>query len=196
MNLRGYLKARINQTLMNGPDSSPRDPTWSRVLRYIYDNQGEIRHSVNSYEGVSADDISLRPENWVVPDEHKIVGGTNLSSDAVLDSLVFLTDFDLLSVYSTDEADYNEKTGERTDPQTLVFQLTSRGFDIAHEREMVRRQDTTNQRVAELTVVLAGAAVIQTLAALFSTDYIQGLVLGIGIVVTLVIAIVIIYSIR
>jgi len=72
--------------------------------------------------------------------------------------------------------------------------LTEKGFNVAHEREMVRYQNTTsqqvvqtNKRIAELTVVLAGAAVVQALASLFSANYIGAatLVQGIGATVIL-----------
>lgn len=83
------------------------------------------------------------------------------------------------------------------DDNVIWTKLTEKGFNVAHEREMVRYQDTTNQqaaktnkRIAELTVVLASAAVIQALASLFSANYISSTILAQGIGTTIALGIV------
>ncbi len=97
-----------------------------------------------------------------------------------------------------DSVEFSEIAPQNATPEEHVTwtRLTEKGFDVAHEREMVQRQDVTNQqaaktnkRIAELTVVLASAAIVQVLASLFSAGYITNIILARSTGITVIISI-------
>lgn len=55
-------------------------------------------------------------------------------------------------------------------PGNARCRLTTDGFQVAHERAQKDREQTTNRRLIQLTVVLGLAAILQALAAAFQLD--------------------------
>ncbi|WP_140408905.1 hypothetical protein [Natronolimnobius baerhuensis] len=103
-----------------------------------------------------------REEKWetfgrgdpaIIRSDHPLVERTNLTRSQVKSALSFL-----------------EKQNLIEDDGAGFFELTPKGFDVAHEREMNERELRNNSLIALLTVVLAVGALGQTLTGLQSLD--------------------------
>jgi hypothetical protein len=115
------------------------EPDWVNVLLTLYDEErSRFRHDSSDSE-------------YSIPKSHILVGeeGTGLSRDEVDNALMFLRDSGLMKI------DFdNDK-----------WEITEKGFSIAHERvmtekqedrktERVKRQNDTNKQIVKLTLAI------------------------------------------
>lgn len=113
---------------------------WAELLLFLYSRE-------EKWENFG------RGEPAVIKSDHPLVERTNLNKSQVKSALSFLEEHDLI-----------EEDGSG------FFKLTSRGFDVAHEREMKERELRNNSLITLLTVVLAIGALGQVLAGLQALD--------------------------
>ncbi|WP_128476693.1 hypothetical protein [Halorussus pelagicus] len=120
-------------------------PNWALVLQEIYSNTNSITHS--------PDEIQY---------SNPLIQNTGLTKSEVKEALSFLDSHDLID-YQTTEWE-NCKAGTRFDtPITEEIELTKKGFDVAHERELNSRQLETNFSVAFLTWALVTVGIIEAI---------------------------------
>lgn len=62
---------------------------------------------------------------------------------------------------------------ESSEKEKPAFGLSRKGFDVAHERELTKRQDRTNQLLAILTAGLLATATSQASVAIFSLNGVE-----------------------
>ncbi|WP_149782338.1 hypothetical protein [Natrinema hispanicum] len=66
--------------------------------------------------------------------------------------------------------------------------LTKKGFEIAHEREVQKRQETNNRNIVALTIALVGTGLIQALSSVYRLSGLERIFLAaISIVILLVV---------
>jgi len=112
----------------------------------------------------------LRADGW-----EKSIDGTGLSFEQEDEAIQFLHESGLL-----------QKVDGKMDRSR---QLTRRGFDVAHERELNKEQKIINRDIRNLTIILAFTASIQALAAAFSVSLLyQVLIVGfcVAVVITII----------
>lgn len=73
------------------------------------------------------------------------------------------------------------------------YALTPKGFEMAYQREMAKRQDATNRVVALLTAGLFATATSQALVAIYSVEGSARMVAGGGAIVVLIVVVVFLY---
>lgn len=132
------------------------EPDWANVLLTLYDEErSRFRHD-------SSD------SDYSIPESHLLVGegGTGLSRDEVDNALVFLRDSGLMEV----------------DLESNEWEMTEKGFSIAHERvmtekqesretERAKRQNNTNKQIVNLTLAIVFMHAIDTsISTVFNFD--------------------------
>lgn len=161
------------------------EPNWAIVLHTIYE-----------------EDIWWQKDTEI-DEDHPVVQSVDLNSKAVQNSLAYLSQAQLIgSVKAGMEADVPRpgKEGEMPiadqDRRTgLYIGLTSRGFSVAHDREMRRRRDLQDQQKARQQHDVNLAVAILTLGLISVTviDSAVGAFVGAGTVtwayISLVIAV-------
>ncbi|WP_144900877.1 helix-turn-helix domain-containing protein [Halobellus captivus] len=109
---------------------------WADLLLFLYSKESK-------WENFG------RGDPPVIDSDHPLVERTNLNKSQVKSALSFLEGHDLIE---EDSSGY--------------FKLTSKGFDVAYEREIKEKELQNNSSIILLTVVLAIGALGQTLAGL------------------------------
>ena len=123
---------------MQLPGRQIEKQNWAELLLFLYSQE-------EKWENFGRGDPPL------IDSDHPLVERTSLSKSEVKASLSFLEEHDLI------------KEGN-----TGFFQLTEKGFNVAHEREMKERELRNNSLIVLLTVVLAVGALSQVLIGIQS----------------------------
>lgn len=133
------------------------EPNWARILRSMY--LGEMTVSEDSLHGIN------RYTNPETADKLKkvnqISSDTGINPTEVSRTIEFMRDIKLV-----EDLEPSEK-------EKPAFGLSRKGFDVAHERELTKRQDRTNQILAILTAGLLATATAQASAAIFSLNGVE-----------------------
>jgi hypothetical protein len=118
------------------PGRQIEQQNWAELLLFLYSRE-------EKWENFGRGD----PPS--IESDHPLVERTNLNKSQVKSALSFLEEHDLIK---------EDNTG--------FFELTSKGFEVAHEREIKERELRNNGFIVLLTIVLAVGALGQTLAGL------------------------------
>lgn len=118
---------------------------WPEVLEVIYSNGGTVIHSTKMPDAGRWDDESEVVEELC-----------NHSEEDVREAISLLERADLVK---------EEREDWEGPPDHVFLKLTSRGFEVAHERELKVKQQETNENLAFFTLILGFAAILQTVAA-------------------------------
>ncbi|WP_157969359.1 hypothetical protein [Haloplanus rubicundus] len=151
----------------------PESRVWPDVLDVIYSNGGSITHW-----------IEVQGE-WEYHDS-AVIYRIDAEEDRIQDAIDLLMSSELLK-----RVDQHGKGSH-----VRQLRLTKRGFEVAHERELMEKQQETmeqqretNQNLAFFTLILAFAAIIQTIAAALQLDNPSNQLLLLLIILVLTIAI-------
>lgn len=125
------------------------DPDWAKILSYLYEEQEEIWYLDS------------------IPDSSDIVEETGLPPEEIEEYLFDMHDLGLLEKSVQTQPDYSNNL-EYVDP--IAFSISSKGFDVAHDREMNANQQRTNIGIGILTVFLAIGSLLQGYSAFLSHD--------------------------
>lgn len=122
------------------------EPDWAKVLSVIYEQGGYI----DSYP-IGA---------GTPPDTHKLVRRSGLSPLAVDMAVLVMREARLAVVPERAEGYPFELI---TEVRGVDLALTQRGFEVAHERELTKRQDRTNTTLVVFTLALVLATLVEVL---------------------------------
>jgi len=136
------------------------EPNWSKVLDVLY-REGEA---------------PKKPINRITR-HHLLCERTDLEPGQIEQSLIYLDDNGLISLNSVDHQE--TRFGELENPRSEKIILKAEGFEVAHERELSKRQEGASTATAYLTAVLAVTAVVQATAAASSASGPNSLLLDI-----------------
>lgn len=120
------------------------EPDWARVIKYLYENNGstQFSHKSDDYdEGTTVNDEQTVYE----PLHARTVELANIEP-ATPENGYEITEF----LVETGMAE--RSIGE----DDLVLSLTSKGFDVAHDREQTKQDRSTDQALVVLTFALVG----------------------------------------
>lgn len=134
------------------------EPNWATVLLTAYESKGGMVQWLKAVEK----DHDQREREW--PSDLSEV--TNLSDEEITEAIRFAERNDLLSQVGSG----------------VHYELTQKGFDVAHERKLRKKQrnqiesqtDATGT-LANFTIILGVTALIQALAAVVSAPRYSGL---------------------
>ncbi|MFC7080969.1 hypothetical protein ACFQJ6_13510 [Halorussus caseinilyticus] len=103
---------------------------------------------------------------------HGLVEETELSEDEVEKSLQFLERQELVSRKPTNKTvpDEAESVEEVAESMGWEIKLTEEGFQVAHEREIAKREDDRNVAIVLLTFLLAGTSAVRTMEPIIGED--------------------------
>ena len=140
------------------------DPGWTRVLSQLYKRQGEFKLPLRKG---SDERIAVEPTDLGDMDKEKQYQEEKLS-----ENIIFLEEQGLITTEETEYETTKVVNGKiiQENPGSLVLELTKKGFDVAHEREIAKSQQETNERSARLSAYLVIGIIIQALATFTNTD--------------------------
>ncbi|MFC7165753.1 hypothetical protein [Halospeciosus flavus] len=116
------------------------EPDWAKVVRVLY------HEAPNS------------PEEEI-DDDHPFVTETDLCVETAERAAEALVDWDLASFVGIEQGEY-KGPGDGFEQGKMGYKLTSQGFEVAHQRELARRDHGINKSLVFLTFVLAVAQVV------------------------------------
>lgn len=133
------------------------EPDWAKVLSVLYAEEDSVYRQM---EG----DLS---------ESHNLVTESGLEADNVEGALAFLRDQGLIE---TGTAGGMVPEGEEEVRSTHIeYELTEKGFEVAHKRELreqqqdlMENQNKSTDTLADFTIILAVTALVQALAAIIS----------------------------
>ncbi|WEL18483.1 hypothetical protein SVXHr_2333 [Halorhabdus sp. SVX81] len=140
---------------------------WAKLLKYLYENQGLVYVTEHL-----TDENELINERFFDELRDKIEFSEEMQSDAVFASM--LSHLERIEVISWEQ----EGTSS-----TLI--LESKGFDIAHEREINKGQQELNASLVILTIGIFIATLMQAASSIVSLEGTERLTMLIFGVVTL-----------
>ena len=117
------------------------DPDWAKLLNYLYENQEPIEYS-HEEPLTQSDDV---------------VRYLDMEPDRLTELLTEMQYQSLVKCQSVTTVDGVRKQN---------YSLSTRGFDVAHEREITKSQQKTNRRSARLSGYLVVAIILQSLIAI------------------------------
>ena len=138
------------------------DPDWAKILGYIYNNNGEIKKKAKVDENTSIPQ-NKQHENALYEHLKAELELDNPSNESIIESHSHLQNTDLIRFYSGKE--YAE------------IKLKPDGFDVAHEREIAKSQQETNERSARLSGYLVLGIITQALASFSNISGLLGKIL-------------------
>ncbi|EMA29885.1 MULTISPECIES: hypothetical protein [Haloarcula] len=127
------------------------EPDWAKILKCLHNNNGEIRRTALSDE-LSKEEVT--PE---------------IQEEALYDGL--RENVELLNKETQEIAEMREhlqNTGlvsYDNNKEYAALQLTTDGFEVAHERELSRRDNRINQSLVFFTFVLVLAQIVDVIPA-------------------------------
>lgn len=135
------------------------EPDWAKVLQELY-------------RGQLAADVHPTQPTKLLELQGPLTENTELTIDEVESGLDFLDKVGLAEKFDMDEE--------------VLGGLTPRGFEVAHEREIAKRQDRTNRGLVLVTAVLGLSALLGLMPTTFSLPAVLDKVAVVVLVVSLV----------
>lgn len=121
------------------------EPDWVRVLRVLYREEDKLHRKIKGE----------------LSESHKLVTESGLKTEEVDHALWFLREQGLIK---QEGAGHKElETGE-TQSTHIEYELTEKGFDVAHDRELRNQQETHNRVLAAFTVLVGISALVQAVS--------------------------------
>lgn len=127
------------------------EPDWAKILRYLHNHNGEIR-SIAEFGGQGEEE----PSN----EEHEQALYRDLRDKVELSGT---TTEDIVETHKHLQNTGLVKFQERSDYAALI--LSTDGFEVAHERELSRRDNRINQSLVFFTFVLVLAQIVGVIPA-------------------------------
>ncbi|WP_144427176.1 hypothetical protein [Halolamina pelagica] len=154
------------------------EPDWATVLETIYEE--------DIYWG----------EQEEIDENHPVVQEVDMDPQNVQNTLAYLSQTGLIgNVKAGMTADIPRPGKEGEVPITdadrrsgLYLGLTSKGFEVAHDREQNQRSQRINRALVMLTWILATSAMIQAIAPIFTVSGLDQLMFSIIGVALLILA--------
>lgn len=156
------------------------DPSWAVIVEELYENGGYMVEA-NDEGVVSRTTRPVLSDNVNLSDRRFSVGIHMATRYGLVEEV---GEPDVLPVEPTEELPMGVDASETN---VSEYELTSEGFQIAHERKMSKRKNNTNRMLMVVTVGLFIAALIQALASFYSVDprYRWGMAVGTAFIVGL-----------
>lgn len=124
-----------------------KEPNWTEVLEYFYQNRETVQYLVGERVSESSD----------------IAESLKLEAHEIDEILNDMEDLGLLDIEFSPTIHGEYKT------EMVTYSLSEKGFNVAHDREQNERSKEINQSLVMLTWILAGAALIQAVVAIFTS---------------------------
>lgn len=122
------------------------EPDWAKVLSILYAEEDSIYREIKGE----------------LSESHDLVTESGLETDKVEAALAFLRDQGLVE---TGGAGHEVPEGGGEARATHIeYELTEKGFEVAHERELQNKQETQNRIVAAFTVLVGISALVQAVS--------------------------------
>lgn len=147
------------------------EPDWAKILRYLHNHNGEIR-SIAEFDGQGEEEPSH--------EEHEQALYRDLRDK------VELSDTDTEDIVETHKHLQNTglaKFEQRSEYAAL--KLTTDGFEVAHERELSRRDNRINQSLVFFTSILVLAQIVGVIPANDAVKVLSAFVILAGILVVI-----------
>lgn len=137
-------------------------PDLTEAVQVVYENGGWMWTSVLSR---TEDNEKWADDSWV----EDIVGLINSLPSAKevqlnSDLWVALSQAEIAGLIRTEGHTFSSQS--ESGIPLLTYHLTTEGFNVAHEREMMKQQQQTNENLAFFTFILMFAALLQAAAAM------------------------------
>jgi len=128
------------------------EPDWAKLLDYLYKIPGDLYVSEAS-----------TPQNEPIDRyfQNKLRENIDFSSKV---------DEETIFGYMLRDMQENNLIEVERNQSSVTLSMTEKGFNVAHEREQNKKSQYTNKSINRLTWVLAIAAMIQALSAVFTVD--------------------------
>lgn len=122
------------------------EPDWAKILRYLHNNNGEIQ-SVAEFEEDSEEEPSNEDhEEELYRDLTDKIDLENPEREGIVETHKHLQ--------NTGLAEFEQRR------DYAALKLTPDGFDVAHERELSKRDDRINQSLVFFTFILVLAQIL------------------------------------
>lgn len=149
------------------------EPDWAKVLSVLYAEENSVYREIQGE----------------ISESHDLVTKSGLATDNVEGALAYLRDQGLVE---TEFAGHEvSEFGGEVQSSHIGYELTQKGFDVAHEREMNIRQEKHDRVISAFTVVLGAAALVQARVALDTLPYPQSVLIS-GFMIFVMIAMLIV----
>lgn len=123
------------------------DPDWAKVLSALYAEEDSVYREIKGE----------------LSESHDLVTESGLQTKNVDGALAFLRDQGLVDTEGAGH-EVPESGGEARSTH-IGYELTEKGFEVAHERELQNKQATQNRIVAAFTVLVGISALVQAVSA-------------------------------
>ncbi|MGB9955785.1 hypothetical protein ACOZ4B_05280 [Haloferax prahovense] len=147
-----------------------KEPDWAKILRYIHNHNGEIRSTAEPDEQGDAPS-NEEHEEALYQDLRRKVDISNTATEEIVDTHKHLQNTGLV------------KFEQRSEYAAL--RLTTDGFEVAHERELSRRDNRINQSLVFFTFVLVLAQIIGVIPAEEWVKILSAFIILVGMLVVL-----------
>lgn len=134
------------------------EPDWAKVLEVLYNEEDSVYREIEGELSSS----------------HDLVEKSELTVDEVNSALVFLREQGLVEQEGVGQRVTKNEEEQWTH---IKYELKEKGFDVAHERELRKKQQNLTEEqkeatdtLADFTVILGVTALVQALAAVVSAS--------------------------
>lgn len=149
-------------------------PDWAKVLQVIYDRGGRVAFITG---GPVPEDYSMPPADFI-PDEKKLIPNQYLDEEDTLSNFRTLKRVGLVGEVTENDIPEGHHDARVEHPLVKVFELTQEGFNVAHERELRKQQETHNRVLTAFTVLVGISALIQAVSVVATQSIPMQLILG------------------
>lgn len=145
------------------------EPDWAKLLAHLYSNTGGLEVQRERIDEDWSRDTKEIHQLELLEEKLGEVAELDADQSEVKEILNKLERWNLVKVMSSDTE--------------AVVSLEDLGFDVAHEREIAKRQDRTNRVLAVLTAGLVFAALVQALGTIVTASGTQQEHMALGTVI-------------
>jgi hypothetical protein len=135
------------------------DPEWVKVLRVLYREEDKLHREIKGE----------------LSESHKLVKESGLKTEEVDHALWFLREQGLIEQEGVGHKELD--TGEAQSTH-IEYELTEKGFDVAHDRELRNQQETHNRVLAAFTVLVGISALVQAVSVVATESGLMQWILG------------------
>jgi hypothetical protein len=142
------------------------EPDWAKILRYLHNHNGEIRSIVEFDEENEEEPSNEEHEQALYQDLREKIDLSGTTTKDIVETHKHLQ--------NTGLAKFEQRS------EYAALKLTTDGFEVAHERELSKRDNRINQSLVFFTFILVLAQIIDVVPVSNKAKVLSALVILAG----------------